>query len=181
MGDIGKSMFMVEEENGGTLDVTHDGVKVHSYHGGDSFGESSLLFSKPRSSTVKCVSDTCRLHEMRGSDFIAAVQSSPEATSSLMDMCRKRYFKKAIKKLNRDKKRTFNEDDLVGAFHEADQNNQGSLGFNEIRSIMHRMDSDIPESEIVALFRFLDIDESGSISLTEFKRIFRVFEDITNE
>jgi len=48
-GDEGKSMFIVEEHNGGTLEVQHDGHTVHLYHGGDSFGESSLLFERPRS------------------------------------------------------------------------------------------------------------------------------------
>ena len=33
----------------GELDVFHDNVKVHEYKSGESFGESSLLFKRPRS------------------------------------------------------------------------------------------------------------------------------------
>jgi len=175
-GGIGKSMFFVREHDGGELDVTHDGVKVHSYSGGDSFGESSLLFSKPRSSTVTCVSDTCKLNEMQGTDFLALVQSTPEAAASLLDMCRKRYFKKAVKKINRDKHRSFEENDLVAAFNDADTSGDGRLSLDEIRILMKKMDPNFPETEVVALMKFLDVDESGEVTLEEFKRMFRVFE-----
>ena len=48
-GDTGTSMFRVDDEDGGVLEVSHNGTVVHKYYGGDSFGESSLLFKKPRS------------------------------------------------------------------------------------------------------------------------------------
>ena len=78
-GDEGKSMFLVDDVDGGKsshivlhlytnsddfsltvyltlemanegkLDVLHDNVIVHSYVNGDSFGESSLMFTRPRS------------------------------------------------------------------------------------------------------------------------------------
>jgi len=175
-GDIGKSMFFVREHDGGELDVRHDGVKVHAYSGGDSFGESSLLFSKPRSSTVTCISETCKLNEMQGSDFLALMQSTPDAAASLLDMCRKRYFKKAVKKINRGKQRSFDENDLVAAFNDADTSGDGRLSLDEIRLLMKTVDSNFPETEVVALMKFLDVDETGEVSLEEFKRMFRVFE-----
>jgi CRP-like cAMP-binding protein len=48
-GDIGSAMFRVHDVDGGELEVSHNGVVVHNYVGGDSFGESSLLFKRPRS------------------------------------------------------------------------------------------------------------------------------------
>ena len=42
-------MYFVDEDKGGTLDVTHNGVKVHDLTAGESFGESSLLLKKKRS------------------------------------------------------------------------------------------------------------------------------------
>ena len=48
-GDIGTSMFRVSDVNGGKLEVSHSGTVVHHYGAGDSFGESSLLFKRPRS------------------------------------------------------------------------------------------------------------------------------------
>jgi serine/threonine protein kinase len=48
-GGIGTSMFRVDDDNGGELEVSHGGNIVHQYVAGDSFGESSLLFKRPRS------------------------------------------------------------------------------------------------------------------------------------
>jgi CRP-like cAMP-binding protein len=65
-GDLGTSMFRVDDDDGGELEVSHGGNVVHRYTAGDSFGESSLLFQRPRSSTVTCASEKCRLYEMKG-------------------------------------------------------------------------------------------------------------------
>jgi serine/threonine protein kinase len=48
-GDPGKSMFRVDDDEGGELVVSHGDNVVHKYVSGDSFGESSLLFQRPRS------------------------------------------------------------------------------------------------------------------------------------
>ena len=48
-GDVGTSMFRVADTDGGELQVSHSGNPVHKYVPGDSFGESSILFDKPRS------------------------------------------------------------------------------------------------------------------------------------
>lgn len=169
-GDVGKSMFLV---NDGRLEVKHGDVSVHEYFNGDSFGESSLVFERPRSSTVICSSNTCNLHEMVGSDFLAVLESSPDAAASLRDMCRKRLFKKAVKTFSLEKKRGLTNDDIVAAFHEVDADNSGLLSFDEIKDLMHSMDPTIPEQEIRSLLKFIDIDEDGLISLEEFKRLFR--------
>ena len=115
---------------------------------------------------------------MQGSDFLALLESSPESAASFRDMCRKRIFKKAVKKINLEKRRGFGMDDLVEAFREADINNSGTLDLEEVRSIMHRLDPDFPETEIVALLKFIDLDEDGGCDLEEFKRIFRAFENM---
>jgi CRP-like cAMP-binding protein len=93
---------------------------VHKYGPGDSFGESSLLFSKPRSSTVRCISESCLVHEMRGEDFMAVVDSSEGTAAALRNMCRKRLFKKAVKQFSLRKNRGLSDDDIVAAFHDAD-------------------------------------------------------------
>lgn len=48
-GDVGGGMYFVDEDKGGILDVKHGDVTVHQIRPGESFGESSLLFGKPRS------------------------------------------------------------------------------------------------------------------------------------
>jgi len=70
-GDIGRSMFLVDE---GSLDARHGGKTLHHLEIGDSFGESSLLFSRPRSSSVICTSKVCEIYEMKGSDFLLLLQ-----------------------------------------------------------------------------------------------------------
>lgn len=176
-GDLGTSMYRVDDNDGGELEVAHGDNVVHRYFAGDSFGESSLLFKRPRSSTVTCVSDSCRLHEMKGEDFIAVVESSPEMASSLRNMCRKRLFKKAVKAYSLEKKRGLSDEDIVAAFHDADIDGTGSLNLEEMRRLMHQMDPKFPMSEIRALLKYVDVDEDGQITLEEFKRLFRQFED----
>ena len=128
-------------------------------------------------STVTCISDTCRVHEMKGADFLAVVESSPELASALRNMCRKRLFKKAIKQFSLYKKRGLSDDDIVAAFHDADLDQSGSLGIQEVTFLMHRMDPNYPIQEIEALMKFVDVNEDGEITLEEFKRLFRQFED----
>ena len=67
----------------GELEVLHGETPVHRYLPGDSFGESSLLFNKPRSSTVRCVSEKCNIHEMRGEDFMAVIVSASRKASRI--------------------------------------------------------------------------------------------------
>ena len=175
-GAIGKSMFRVDED-GGVLDVSHGDKVVHMYTAGDSFGESSLLFDRPRSSTVTCASDTCRLYQMKGEDFLALVESNPEMAPSLRDMCLKRVLKRAVKQSSLENKRGFSNEDLIAAFHDADIDNTGSLSLDELRGLIHRMDPSFPAEDIQALLKYVDVDNDGQITLLEFKRLFRQFED----
>jgi CRP-like cAMP-binding protein len=175
-GDQGTSMYRVFDDDGGELEVSHNGVKVHSYFAGESFGESSLLFGRKRSSTVTCISDTCRLHEMNSEDFLKLIEASPEMAKALRDMCRKRLFKKAVKAFSLERKRGLSDEDIVATFHEADLDRTGLINIEELRELMHRMDPTLPMDEIQALLAFIDIDEDGKISLEEFKRLFRQFE-----
>jgi len=71
-------------------------------------------------STVRCVSETCRIHEMQGEDFMAVVNSSPGTAAALRNMCRKRLFKKAVKQFSLQKNRGLSDEDIVAAFHDAD-------------------------------------------------------------
>jgi CRP-like cAMP-binding protein len=175
-GEQGTSMYRVFDDDGGELEVAHKGVKVHSYFAGESFGESSLLFGRKRSSTVTCVSDTCRLHEMLAQDFLQVVETSPEMASSLRDMCRKRLFKKAVKAFALEKKRGFSDEDIVASFHDAALDRTGLLNLDELRELMHRMDPTLPMEEIQAILKFIDVDEDGKIGMEEFKRLFRQFD-----
>ena len=112
-------------------------------------------------STVRCASDTCRIYEMRGEDFIALVNSTPSMANALRNMCRKRLFKKAVKQFSLNKNRGFSDDDIVAAFHDADVDNSGSLDLDKLRDLMHRMDPKYPLSEIRLLMKYVDVDDDG--------------------
>lgn len=97
--------------------------------------------------------------------------------AALRNMCRKRLFKKAVKQFSLHKNRGLSDDDIVAAFHDADLDKSGYLNVEEMRRLMHRMDPKFPMSEIHLLMKFVDVDEDGQVSLDEFKKIFRQFED----
>jgi hypothetical protein len=118
---------------------------------------------------------------MEGTDFLAAIESSPDMAASLRNMCLKRLFKKAVKSYSLSRKRSLGNEDLVIAFHEADMDKSGSLNFDEIRGLMHQMDPDFPVDEIIALLKFVDVDEDGAVSFEEYMRLFRQFEDKKDE
>jgi len=101
---------------------------------------------------------------MTGADFLAYLETSPKTKTSLLNMCRKRLFKKAVKKYSMEHNRGFTNDDLTKAFQLADADNNGILDIDEIRKVMHAMDPSIPEEEIVELFKFIDVDDDGSLS-----------------
>ena len=65
----------------------------------------------------------------------------------------------------------------LSSFDVLDLDKSGSLNVEEVRQLMHRMDPKFPMSEIRLLMKFVDVDEDGQVSLDEFKRIFRQFED----
>ena len=127
-------------------------------------------------STVICASETCRLNEMKGPDFLAFLETSPETAETLRNMCRKRLIKKAVKKHSLEKNRGLTNDDLSRAFKEIDLDQSGLVNIDELRSFMNKMDPTLPDSEIVKLMKFVDVDEDGYLNFQDFKRLFRSFE-----
>ena len=65
-GDVKADTFYVVET--GRCRAFVDGIAVKEYEAGGSFGELSLLFSKPRAATVSCQSD-CALYVLRRSVY----------------------------------------------------------------------------------------------------------------
>lgn len=175
---VGESMYVVDEGVGGRLEVRHGKEILHYLNEGDSFGESSLLFQRPRSSTVVCASKDCYIHEMKSSDFFDMLESDPGTARALRDMCRSRMFQRATKSYLIKQKHGWSEDDLVKAFRDADKDNSGSLSLQEVQNIFRQMgnDSEIPEEDMIEYFKSLDVDEDGQITLDDFQRAFKAIQ-----
>jgi hypothetical protein len=47
----------------------------------------------------------------------------------------------------------------------------------EVQALMHGVDPNFPISEIQQLMKLVDVDKDGFVSLDEFKRLFRQFEN----
>ena len=167
-GDIGRSMFLVDE---GSLEARHGGKTLHHLEIGDSFGESSLLFSRPRSSSVICTSKVCGIYEMKGSDFLLLLQSDSEHAAALRDMCRKKMLQKAVK--------SSRGGDVTRAFNAADKDQSGTLSLKEMKDLMLQLgtNSEIPEREIMALLKSLDTDEDGQVTLEDILESMKLFKE----
>ena len=175
---VGESMYVIDEGVGGTLEVRHGDKILHHLKEGDSFGESSLLFQRPRSSTVVCASADCYLHEMRSSDFYDMLESDPGTARALREMCRNRMFQRATKSYLIKQKHGLSNADLEKAFRDADKDNSGSLSLQEVQDLFRNMgnNSEIPEEDVKEYFKSLDLDEDGQIRLEEFQRVFKVIQ-----
>jgi len=112
---------------------------------------------------------------MMKQDFMDFIETSPEIKTMLLNMCRKRLFKKAVKAYSLTHKRGFSNADLTKAFQDADLDRSGDLGLDEVRKLMHAMDPTIEEKDIVELMKFIDVDEDGKINFQEFKQLFRSY------
>jgi len=166
-GDRGDSMYFIDEVNGGVFDVYHHDKIVHSYRSGNSFGESSIVYNRPRSSTVMCASDTCKVHEMTGSNFMSLLESSPETARFLRDMCNKRLLKRAM-----GVGKAYSDSDLREIFDFVDLDKSGKINLSELRVVMKKLDNDFPEEQIRNLMKMLDLDEDGFVNFEEFKHVF---------
>lgn len=113
---------------------------------------------------------------MMGSDFLAFLETSPETKAKLLNMCRKRLFKKAVKKYSMEQTTGFNNDDLIKAFHLIDVDKNGQLDHNEVKQLMHAMDPSISDVDIAEFMKYIDVDDDGKLSFKDFKRLFRSFE-----
>ena len=163
-GDQGNSMFTVAE-NGGEFKVSVGGVECGRLREGDMFGETALLMKRPRSATVECESSQCRVIEMKGSDFLELIQSSPEAEASLRDLSRRREFKKGLIK-------DFGGEATMKELFEAiDTDGDGALSTSEVKQVFKKFDKDFPINEIQALVESMDLDGTGKITRKEFARV----------
>lgn len=170
VGDEGRELFILDE---GKVDILVEDHVVLSLKPGDMCGEHSLIFSRPRNTSAKCVSSNCKVHVMTARDFHAFLKSSPVVKESLHDVAKRREFQKAIVFKT---KRAFPTEprDLRAAFNAADEDSSGFLSLENVRSMLKRMDPSMTETEVQSILKALDLDESGRVSFEAFRRIFQL-------
>jgi CRP-like cAMP-binding protein len=150
----------------GKMKVASQGVDIAELGPGDIFGEVALLMKRPRSSTISCISPACKVLEMKGEDFMALVDSTPDFEASLRDLSRRREFKKALKKAKGD-----NGTSLKDLFEKIDLDGDGKLSALEVKQVLRSFDASFPDEEANALVQSMDVDGSGFVSWDEFKRV----------
>jgi CRP-like cAMP-binding protein len=79
-GQPGRVMFVVLE---GEAEVLRGDRKIQKLRPGDVVGELSLIDGRPRSATVRAVSDV-HLLELAGDDFLSVVDRSPRLARNLL-------------------------------------------------------------------------------------------------
>jgi glucose-6-phosphate 1-dehydrogenase len=85
-GDVGREMYFIVR---GRAEVLGDGDKVLKALGdGDFFGELALLFSKPRTASVRAVTP-CDLFVLDQDDFNRVLEAHPEFAASLEEIAKK--------------------------------------------------------------------------------------------
>lgn len=178
VGDEGEELFILEE---GNIDISVQNHHVFTLHPGEMCGEHSLLLGKPRNTTATCKSPNgCKVHVLRSRDFFALLDSHPGMKESLRDICLRREFQKAMCSST---KHSFprTESELMKAFYAIDTNKSGSLELPNIRDLIVQFDPSYTDDDIIAILNTLDLDETGSVSWDEFKRIFGMDRKLTTK
>jgi glucose-6-phosphate 1-dehydrogenase len=91
-GDAGDEMYFICRGRAEALDSA--GKTLAALGEGDFFGELSLLFSRPRSATVRAVTP-CDLFVLGRTDFEKVLRDYPKLSASLHEIAKNRYGEKA--------------------------------------------------------------------------------------
>jgi serine/threonine protein kinase len=167
-GEEGNEIYILEE---GKVDISVDNHTVLSLQPGEMCGEHSLMLGRPRNVTAKCVSDDCKLHGLRARDFYELLDSHPKMKAAIRDTCLRREFQKALcVKTKKSFPRT--ESELRAAFKAVDRDKDGVIELPEIRSMILNLDPTYSEEDIKDILVSLDLNDSGTVTWEEFKRIF---------
>ena len=85
-GETGDLFYAVAD---GELEVTRDGMRVSALGRGDGFGELALLLERPRTATVRALTDA-RLYTLSRDEFVPAVTGHPAAAHAGAELVRRR-------------------------------------------------------------------------------------------
>jgi len=137
---------------------------------GNICGEHSLLTGKLRNSSALCASEQgCVAQRMDGVDFRKLIEVAPNVKDSLLDLSRRRAFKKSVvSKL----KKAFPYQNPREAFDAADTNKSNTINIEEVAKLLREMDSTYTDEDIEDVINALDLKKSGDVNFDEFKKVF---------
>jgi Ca2+-binding EF-hand superfamily protein len=99
------------------------------------------------------------------------LDSHPKMKAAIRDTCLRREFQKALcVKTKKAFPRT--ESELRAAFKAVDRDKDGVIELPEIRSMILNLDPTYSEEDIKDILVSLDLNDSGTVTWEEFKRIF---------
>ncbi|KAL3942043.1 MAG: hypothetical protein SGBAC_003704 [Bacillariaceae sp.] len=167
-GQKTKSLYIVID---GEISLSSYGLSVAQIKQGDITGAHSLLLDGPRPFTARCISGECNVVEVGPSAFEEVVAACPTLTDSLRNLCYQQDFQRALTLYSKDHFPRTVEGfrDLFGSI----KNNMGTeIVVEDIGRVMKRVNPKISEEEVLALFRAMDVNGNGSLSVEEFEALF---------
>eukprot|EP00934_Nitzschia_sp_Nitz4_P006567 Nitzschia sp. Nitz4//scaffold99_size76975//9463//11760//NITZ4_005565-RA/size76975-processed-gene-0.43-mRNA-1//-1//CDS//3329560817//6557//frame0 len=169
VGDPGNSLFVLES---GKVDVQVEGHLVFSAFPGNVFGEHSVLTGSARNCLAKCVAkEGCLGKEITASYFEKLKETAPHVEETLLELHRRREFKKAVVMTL---KKEFPYENPQEAFVAADHKHVGRLDKDDVAALMRRQNPSCTDEEIQEVLNSLDLTQSGTVSFDEFKKVFIV-------
>lgn len=167
-GERTNSLFIVSE---GTAALhTKEGQEIIDVKVGEITGEHSSVFGRPRNVDAICKSDSCKAYELSARDFQRLLARNPEFRDAVRDICLRREFQKALCH-KRQKAFPKNDHELKDAFQFASGGKE-AIKLEDMRPMLREFDPTYVEQDITDILHALDLDESGELSWSEFRRLF---------
>lgn len=170
----GNDLYIMEN---GKVDITVGGRKVRSLREGEMTGEHAAFYAhKPYNVTARCLSNECTLQVLDGRKIRKLCEKNKELNDSFKDIILRRDFKKAVvKATNQD----FPEGDyqLRRVFDLIDTDNDGEIRFETLKQFVIQWDPQYTDEDIRDMLKSLDLNNTGTLSWDEFKRVFSMFNE----
>uniref|UniRef100_A0A7S2YCT2 cGMP-dependent protein kinase n=1 Tax=Entomoneis paludosa TaxID=265537 RepID=A0A7S2YCT2_9STRA len=169
-GERTTDLFILSE---GDVWLQAKGQDVISVDMGEICGEHSAVFGRPRNVDAVCKSDECKALVLHARDFQKLLSTQPHFKESIREICLRREFQKALC-VDTGKPFPKDEKDLKAAFDfvASHSGNTEFIEFDGLKSLLHNFDPTYTEEDMLDILESLDLDETGRISWSEFKRIF---------
>mmetsp|Transcript_35238 Transcript_35238/g.85414 ORF Transcript_35238/g.85414 Transcript_35238/m.85414 type:complete len:527 (-) Transcript_35238:260-1840(-) len=166
-GDNSKGFYIVID---GEISLSSGRLSVAKYKAGDIVGAQSLLADGPRQGTARCISGECNVVEVGPSAFQEVIASADNLRDALQDLCYQQDFQRALT-LYSGNHFPQTTDGYNRLFASIKFNPGQELIFSDVERLIRKIDPNKSQEEILALFRAIDVDGSGSLSVEEFEAL----------